>query len=317
MLPEPVECEPLRLVCDDGFALAGHVWRPPAGSPASRVNGTVLIAPATGVLARYYGRYARFLAENGYNVVTFDYRGIGLSRPPSLRGMRVRWADWGRLDLETALRHAALQPRPLHVVGHSIGGVLIGYAASACAIDRVLTVGAQYAYWRDYATARRRRLLLRWHAAMPVLALVCGYFPGRRLGWLEDLPRGVALDWSTRRARLEASHPLAERADVLRAFAKVRAPILAVTASDDDYATLRAVGRALAYFSGAERRVAMLRPAMLGVPAIGHFALFHSSYRDTFWQATLGWLGKGAFAGSQPFDPRRPHRDDAAPARER
>ncbi len=31
---------------------------------------------------------------------------------------------------------------------------------------------------------------------MPVLAAGLGYFPGRRLGCLENIPRGVALDWA-------------------------------------------------------------------------------------------------------------------------
>jgi hypothetical protein len=52
----------------------------------------------------------------------------------------------------------------------------------------MLTVGAQYAYWRDYAVRRRAQLLLKWHVIMPALTTLCGYFPGRRLGWLEDRP---------------------------------------------------------------------------------------------------------------------------------
>jgi predicted alpha/beta hydrolase len=71
----------------------------------------------------------------------------------------------------------------------------------------MLTVGAQYAYWRDYARARRLRLFLKWHMAMPSLTALCGYFPGKTLGWLEDLPAGVAKDWSFRRSRMELSHP--------------------------------------------------------------------------------------------------------------
>ena len=279
--------EPLRLTCDDGYVLHGHLWR-----PAGAEIGTIIINPATGVLARFYHRYARFLAENGLAAITYDYRGIGQSRPPRLRGFAVRWADWGARDFEAVVRYARHRD-PNHllgVVGHSIGGVLIGYAASAPRIDRVLTVGAQYAYWPDYAASSRFRLLMRWHLVMPALTTLVGFFPGRRLGWLEDLPAGVALDWSFRRARLEQTHPPAERDGVLARFAAVRAPIMAVSMTDDDYATVPALRRALGYFSGAERRIAMLAPADLEAPGVGHFALFHDKHHDTFWRPTLRWL---------------------------
>ena len=298
-------------MCADGFGLAGTLWRPAGAGQGGHVTGTVVIAPATGVLARYYARFAAFLAEAGLHVVTFDYRGIGGSRPADLRSLRLRWADWGRLDLEAALRHAALLPKPLAVVGHSIGGVLVGYAASAPTLDCVLTVGSQYAYWRDYTPASRRRLWLRWHVVMPALTLACGAFPGRRLGWLEDIPRGVALDWAFRGARLEASHPRAERAGVLAGFAAVRAPLLALAAVDDPYATLPAMQRTLRYFTAAERSIALLDSADWGVTEIGHFAPFHDRFRVTLWPAMLGFLSGMPFPGARPFTAdidRRPQR---------
>ncbi len=289
--------EPLRLVCADGFALAAQLWRP--AGPGQ--GGTVVVAPATGVLARYYGRFAAFLAEAGLHVVTFDYRGIGGSRPADLRTLRLRWADWGRLDLEAVLRQARDLPKPLAVVGHSIGGVLVGYAASAPTLDRVLMVGAQYAYWRDYAAGKRLRLWWRWHVAMPAAALLLGHFPGRRLGWLEDLPRGVALDWARRGARLETSHPLLERDGVVAGFTLLQAPLLALAATDDPYATLPAVRRTLLYFTAARRSVALLEPADWGVPTIGHFAPFHDRFRASLWPAMLGWLRGEAFPDALPF----------------
>lgn len=35
------------------------------------------------------------------------------------------------------------------------------------------------------------QMLAKWHAIMPLLTRVRGYFPGKRLGWLEDAPAGV------------------------------------------------------------------------------------------------------------------------------
>lgn len=277
--------------CSDGVVLRGHVWSTPETSPCGRV----IVNPATGVVARYYHRYARFLAGHGYQVLTYDYRGIGLSRPASLRTCGYRWRDWGEHDVDAALRFMLLRPAagPLMVVGHSIGGFLPGLAEAGARIDRMLTVGAQYAWCGDYARGRRLGLMLKWHLAMPAITAACGYFPGRRLGWLEDLPARVAYEWSFRRPSFEQSHPRADRPEVLRRMASVTAPILAVAMTDDEFGTPSAIRRTLRYYTGAPRTAVQLAPGVYGRDAIGHFNLFHDSHAKGFWTDTLAWLRDG------------------------
>lgn len=281
----------IEIPCRDGVRLGANLWT----SPERRSHGTVIINPATGVLARYYHRYAAFLAAHGFDVLTYDYRGIGMSRPAALLGCGYRWRDWGEKDFDAVLRFAQSRDRkgPLLVVGHSIGGFLPGLAESATRIDRMLTVGAQYAYWHDYARDHRMRLVLKWHVLMPLMTAFHGYFPGKRLGWLEDLPAGVAYEWSFRRARMELSHPKAERDAVLRRFAAVTAPVLAVAVSDDEYGTVRAIRRGLRYYSGAPQTEALLTPGDYGMEQIGHFDLFHARHASGFWLDTLLWLKDG------------------------
>lgn len=288
--PERPRGEPIDMVCRDGIRIFGHVWRA-KGSP----QASIVINPATGVLARYYHYYADFLARQGFDVLTYDYRGIGLSRPERLRGCGFRWRDWGEQDFDAALRFMKewRPDLPLQVIGHSIGGYLAGLSPHAVQISRILTVGAQYAYWRDYAAGHRAKLFWKWHVMMPALTAAYGYFPGKRLGWLEDLPAGVAWEWSFRGSRMEKTHPPQERNDVLQRFASVTAPILAVIVSDDDIGTPAAVRRSLAYYRNAERTEVLLQPSRFGLTAIGHFSLFHSRHRDGFWADTLRWLKDG------------------------
>ncbi|PSJ60334.1 alpha/beta hydrolase [Mesorhizobium soli] len=281
----------VEIVCRDGVKLGGHLW-PALGRTRC---GSVVINPATGVLASYYHRYARFLSERGFTCLTYDYRGIGLSRPEKLRGCGYRWRDWGEYDFDAALRFLRSQAPegPLMVVGHSIGGFLPGLAENGPLIDRMLTIGAQHAYWRDYAPGSRLRLFLKWHVAMPAVTALFGYFPGRLLGWLEDLPAGVANEWGLRRARVELSHPAETRAAVLRRFAAVTAPILAISVTDDDLGTAPAVQRALGYYGGAKSTAVLLSPGDLGFDRIGHFSLFHARHAAGFWLDTLLWLRDG------------------------
>lgn len=283
--------ETIAIPCRDGFQLAATLRRP----AARRERGLAIINPATGVTARYYRKYAEFLVENDIAALTYDYRGVGESRPTNLRRAGFRWRDWGELDFDATIRWArARDPGGLlAVVGHSIGGFLPGFAAAAAQVDRFLTVGAQYAYWGDYAPQQRGRMFLKWHVAMPLLTAACGYFPGRRLGWLEDLPAGVAYEWSFRGARMERSYPAQERATLLARFAAVKGPILALAATDDEYATLPALRRGLSYYCGAERKCLLLSPEELGCDSVGHFSLFHASRREPFWPATVSWLWDG------------------------
>lgn len=282
--------KPVAIACRDGLSLHGHLWE----SASRGAAGKVIINPATGVPARFYHRYARFLAARGFDVLTYDYRGIGLSRPGRLRGCGYRWRDWGELDFEAAIRFLDERGEgPLLVVGHSIGGFLPGLAESGARVTRMLTVGAQFAWWGDYARSCRLRLFLKWHLAMPLLTALCGYFPGRRLGWLEDLPADVANEWSFRGPRFERSHPRAEREAVTARMHAFGASILAVTVSDDALGTLAAARRTLRYYAGAERTLVHLSPADCGRDAIGHFNLFHDMHASGFWLDTILWLRDG------------------------
>ena len=92
---------PIALVFEaaDDRPLAATVLEP------SRVEGAVVISSATGVPRRIYEGVAGCLADAGLAVLTFDYRGIGGSREGGpLRLEPARMQDWGRLDLEGALR---------------------------------------------------------------------------------------------------------------------------------------------------------------------------------------------------------------------
>ena len=128
---------------------------------------------------------------------------------------------------------------------------------------------------------------------MPALTALCGYFPGRQLGWIEDLPAGVAWEWALRRRRFEVSHPADEREDALERMTSVTARILAVAVSDDEYGTVPAVTRTLAYYAGADRTAVLLHPSDYGRRSIGHFNLFHDSHAQGFWRDTLVWLREG------------------------
>ncbi|THV24116.1 alpha/beta hydrolase family protein [Peteryoungia ipomoeae] len=281
----------VEVIAADGIALAAHWWQAARTQPSA----TVIINAATGVRARYYHRYAAFLAANGFRVITYDYRGIGLSRPSSLKGSTFTWRDWGFLDFDAVLKRALQEDETgrLLVVGHSIGGFLAGYSAAAGRISAMLSVGGQYGYWGDYRPTRRLPLFLKWHVAMPAIAMMLGHFPGKRLGWLEDLPKGVAYGWGLQQGRAEQGLSRAGAEAMQDRFAAAACPILSVTMSDDEIATPKAVSRAMRYYRRAPVTKVLLRPDDLGFDRVGHFDLFHARHESVFWRESLDFLHSG------------------------
>ena len=260
----------------------------------------VIINAATSVRCAYYSRFAEYLFRHGLDVMLFDYRGIGVSRNGSLRGLAASWSDWGALDTQAMLKRAQREytGQPIDMVGHSFGGCAAGLAASAPLIRHLVTVGAQFAYWRDYAPAQRWQMLAKWHAIMPLLTRVCGYFPGKRLGWLEDTPAGVVKDWSALSTRYETL-PSARNAASLP-FCRVTAKTLAISLSDDPFGTVAAIERLLSYFSASPRTHLRIAPEDINEAAIGHFAFFHSRFQENLWPIALAWLQKGALPEDTP-----------------
>jgi predicted alpha/beta hydrolase len=296
-----IPCQPtlLEIRAADGTKIAGFQWRHKVSSHEPR--SVVIINPATSVRCRYYARFAEFLCRAGLDVLTYDYRGIGESRPKTLAGFDAGWIDWGERDFEAVLRYAghSFPGQPIDVVAHSVGGFVIGLAESNHRIRRVFSMGAQYAYWRDYAADRKWRMLLKWNIAMPMLTLIFGYFPGKRLGWLEDTPKGVVRDWVLSRERFEdtwrsrASSRYPSKATLVQRFSAVTAPILAVSVADDEFGTPPAIERLLKYFRCSTRHRIRISPQAISEKQIGHFGFFHSRFEKTLWPIALTWLTTG------------------------
>ncbi|MEG1079359.1 MAG: alpha/beta fold hydrolase [Pseudomonas sp.] len=281
----------------DGYSLGGFCWR--HALPDS-TRPVVIINAATSVRCSYYARFAQYLFSHGFDVMTYDYRGIGESRPASMRHFKASWTDWGALDFEAMLQRARREfpGQPIDVVGHSFGGCAAGLAPSAGQLRRLVTVGAQFAFWRDYAADSRWQLFGKWHVVMPLLTRVFGYFPGKRLGWLEDTPAGVVKDWSTLTATYER-RPSGQALGQLP-FARVRAQTLAISLTDDPFGTVAAIERLLAYFESSTRSHLRIAPADIDEAQIGHFAFFHNRFQTRLWPIALQWLQQGQLAEGTP-----------------
>lgn len=276
------------LPATDGFRLAATLHEPPARDEGAPV---VVVAGATAVPRRYYGSFARFLAASGLRALTFDYRGVGGSRPARLRGFRANLHEWGERDLAGALGWSGDRwpEAPLLVVTHSVGGQVLGLAPPP-ALDRVaavLSVASQSGYWRLWSGARRVQMGVYFHLLIPAAARLAGYLPMRLVGG-EDLPRDVALEWSrwARDPHYVLGHARARGATGYGAFDR---PWRAYAFEDDGYAPRAAVERLLGFYPRARSELRLVSPAEVGRP-IGHFGFFRPAFEPTLWREARAWL---------------------------
>jgi predicted alpha/beta hydrolase len=279
--------EKLRIPAADGYPLAATCFAP-AAAPNHRA---VIVNAAMGIKRGFYAPFALHLADRGFAVVTYDYRGIAGSRPERLRAFRASTEDWGALDFAgvidwTASRFAGAR---LLAIGHSIGGQLVGLAPNADRLAALLAIAAQSSYWGHWPMPRRWMMWALWRAALPLGAHAIGYFPGKRLGHGEDHPRGVARQWAEwgRSPHYIAGPPGSSRHE---RFTRLALAIRAYSYSDDHYAPRRAVDALLEFYRGARTEHRHVAPADVGLARIGHFGFFRDTAESALWPEAAAWL---------------------------
>lgn len=258
-------------------------------------QGNVVIGGAMGVRQDYYAPFAQWLAAQGWRVTTFDYRGSGASIPntpgASLRGFKADLFDWAR-DYEAVIdhAHAAAPEKPLYLLGHSLGAQLPGLLDNAHKVSGMLSVAAGSGYWRENAPRLKRIVPYFWFFLVPLATRLFGYFPGRRLRKVGDLPAGVMMQW--RRWCLHPQYSVgAEGEPVRQRYASVRFPVTALSITDDELMTLRGTHSLINLYENAQREVHRIAPADLAVRRIGHFGPFRHEHESKLWPRMADWLG--------------------------
>jgi predicted alpha/beta hydrolase len=270
-----------RRIDAQGHALAASVFEAPGS------DTVVLVNAATGVPRQFYKYFAAYFRDNGWTTVTYDYRGIGESAPPSLRGFTVRMRDWALIDIPEVIDWVSseFRPRRLFAVGHSFGGQGIGLIERPQRITAMVGVSAQSGYWGVQGGVEKYRARFAVTVLIPVLTRLFGYFPWSRFAAGEDLPAGVALEWA--RWCRDRNYLLGDETLPLGRYDAFAAPILAYSIEDDDWGTAPAVDDMMRAYRDVTRR--HLVPADYGLDKIGHMGFFRSG-SEAIWDEVIAWL---------------------------
>jgi len=277
---KPIQQE---IVTADRYSIAAQFF-----APRGETVGVILIVPAMGTPQSYYGPFATWAAGQGFLTATFDYRGTGLSRPRSLRGFKADIFDWARLDcgamVDTLSKRAP--GKPFYWIGHSLGGQIFPFVPNRDRISRAVTIATGSGYWRENAPPLKWRAWWLWYVIAPLSVSLLGYFPGKRLRKVGDLPKGVMEQW--RRWCLNPEYAVGVEGESVREqYAAVRTSITSISFSDDEFMSARNTESIHGFYVNAPRTMKRLTPQDVGLKRIGHFGFFRSENADSLWRKHL------------------------------
>jgi predicted alpha/beta hydrolase len=276
----------IRIAVDGNDALIAHRF---AAAPDRRRGRSVVVGPATAVAQTHYFKFCAYLAEQGFDVLTFDYRGVAQSKLRPIRDYHdIGFSAWAEQDYPAVIEHmhATFPGQPLYIVGHSVGGWMPGATRASHRIDGLLGVAALSAYWPLMARPHRYGHWLTWNTVVPVTTALLGYWPGWA-GLKTDLSKALGTEFA-QWAQLPGFLFDAPQFDARGNAAKFSGHLRLLQIDDDAWGTPEAVSALQPHYPNAASNVMEnLKPADFGLKRIGHLNFFRSQYRDTLWPHAL------------------------------
>jgi len=268
----------------------GHPLTVYCHEPQSPAVAGIVIAPAMAVRQSFYASFSSYLAAHGLRVWTFDYRGIGESKQGSMRTCDADISTWIGSDYDAVVQHAstAMAGLPLFVLGHSLGGQVMPLLPAMPKISGVINVSVGSGAARHLQPRTRRAAPLLWHVLTPGLCALFGYFPGKRIGVVGDVPRNALYQW--RRWCLSAEYLFGIEPDARAAYGRVRCPILSLVFADDELLMESGASWLHDAYTGTRVDYRIINPADYELPGIGHFGFFKNNKEPTLWPLISTWL---------------------------
>jgi predicted alpha/beta hydrolase len=281
---------PVRLLIPaaDGFPLSASLFA--SAWPAPR--GTLIFAGGLNNPRYNYAAYADYMARQGWDVLTFDYRGIGGSAVSEETRAAFSLLDWGEKDLTGVIDWARkrLASERVALVCHSMGGQVAGLALNNDLLTALVGVATPRSYWGNWTGWRRFGVYLYFRCYVPLCLTVCGrlVLGPAGVGHLSAPMTRDFVRWGVNRDYRDAAG-----ADLRPRFANLAAPALAISFSDDRSLAPRRTVDVLFndYFTRAPLTRWHFRPEDLGVESVGHSGYFDPRVcPEGLWQATARWL---------------------------
>ena len=233
----------------------------------------VLVMPAMGVPAGYYGPFVDELARHGLAAGVADYTGQDESLPHVGRGRDLGYDDLAHGWLPAVVDAVRRQhDGPVVALGHSLGGhVLAAHLAGPTpAVDAAVLIGSGTPHWR----AQQGVKTLAQTQLIAVISRLCGFWPGARLGFGGTQAVTLMREWAafSRTGRLAPGGR-----DIASELAERTLPLLVVDLDNDTLAPPAAVDELVQLFAGADvERFTFTKAADAPGKAVNHYSFARS-----------------------------------------
>ncbi|BAP33061.1 alpha/beta hydrolase fold protein [Chryseobacterium sp. StRB126] len=277
--------EKLILTTEDHASLTAHLFQP------EKNNGKLLLMnSATGVKQQVYFSFAKYFAEQGFTVITYDYRGIGLSKPENMKGFHGSMRIWGSKDYKTLTTYIK-NKFPEHrkfCLGHSVGALILGMNKDSEMFEELIFVGTQNAFVGNLRLKTKIEAYLGFGIVQPLTTSLLGYFPANWFGLGESLPKNCAYDWRTLILNKKSTNRLLEKIDD---YSKnLTQKVFVVRAEDDVWLTEKGVLSLLNNtYPNLKPTYRLVKTTESEKKEIGHVNFFRN-YNHKLWDIILNEL---------------------------
>jgi predicted alpha/beta hydrolase len=273
----------------DGYGLSA-LFAESAGKSA----GTIVVSSATGVRKEFYINFSQFLVSKGYAVLLYDYRGIGGSAPNHLASLKSYMHEWGTQDMNAVLNYLVNEKKRTDItwIGHSVGAQLIGFLDNRQHIRKVIAINAALGHWRYFPFPVKWLIWMLWYFVGPLMVKVYGYGTMRKIGWGENLPPNILLEW--RKWCLSKTYFRGLLLEKLQAdkFYHFTTPITSVYISDDFIANDKTVPLMMNFFPNSPQEILKLPVGKYTSAKVGHTGIFRKKFRQSLWPLLVQLIKK-------------------------
>lgn len=259
--------------------------------PQTSNGKLLLINSATGVKQQIYFSFSQYLAKNGFTVITYDYRGIGESKPKKMRGFNASMRIWGTIDFKTVTNFIQQEysDHTKFCLGHSVGALILGMNDYSKSFEKFIFVGTQDAYIGNLKFTVAVTALLGFGIALPVMTNFFGYFPAHRFGLGESLPKGVAFDWQTLILNKKSTSKLYEKIGG-NSSKDLNREVFITHAEDDTWVTQKGMQNLLKnVYPNIKKTYREIKISESEKGEIGHVNFFRS-FNKSLWKIILDEL---------------------------
>jgi predicted alpha/beta hydrolase len=277
----------INLLTGDHYQLSAHLFEPK--NPDKKL---LLINAATGVKQQIYFSIAQFFADNGFTVITYDYRGIGLSKPEKMKGFVASMRLWGAVDYKAATDYIKtnFEDYQKFCLGHSLGALILGMNEDSSIFEEFIFVGTQNAFVGNLKFKTKIEAYLGFGIVQPLSTVLLGYFPANWFGLGESLPSGSAFDWRTLILNKKSTNRLLEKG---QDYSKnLTQKVLVLRAEDDIWLTEKGVKSLLQNtYPNMKPTYRLIKQSESEKNEIGHINFFRS-YNRKLWNIILKELNQ-------------------------